>query len=149
MSPIAGHPNDSPPGDERDRTMAKRVRRSYSRLEASLVQSFLDGPSPPRLGLSDTSTPSHGPGKRQTLFGFEKLLAEGGEANGSPPDPNATRKLTATESEAHLEPDPNMPGVSFMKERRRKKKVPQFNVSMAFGTSWIRKPVVLSFFSFF
>lgn len=129
MSPIAAAtPEDSPPGDDRDRAMAKRVRRSYSRPELSLAHSFLGGPSPPKPGLSETSTPDPRAEKRQTLFGFEKLLAAG-EADGPPtPDPSAARKPSGSaEGEAGLEPDPNIPGVSFLKERRRKKKVPQFN----------------------
>ncbi|KAJ7307505.1 hypothetical protein JRQ81_009528 [Phrynocephalus forsythii] len=125
LSPIPG--NTSPPGDKRDLAMAKRVRRSYSRLEVSFARSFLDGPSPLRFGLSETSTPSHGPEKRQTLFGFEKLLAPGSEAEASPPHPDTPRKLSVAETETLLEPDPNIPGVLLAREKRKKKKMPQFN----------------------
>ncbi|XP_072840490.2 sororin isoform X1 [Pogona vitticeps] len=129
LSPITGNTSDSPPEDERDLTMAKRVRRSYSRLEVSFTRSFLDRPSspPPRFGLSDTSTPNHGPEKRQTLFGFEKLLAPGSEADASRPNPDATQKLMGAERGTPPEPDLNIPGISFIRERRKKKKIPQFN----------------------
>ncbi|XP_042296459.1 sororin [Sceloporus undulatus] len=129
LSPVTDNASVSSPEDERDQAMAKRVRRSYSRLELSVSRSFLEKPMSPGSGLSDTSTPNHGPGKRQTLFGFEKLLVPDGLADVSPVNTNATQRRTATETEAFIEPDTNIPGVLLVKEKRRKKKMPQFNPS--------------------
>ncbi|KAJ6654277.1 hypothetical protein lerEdw1_007374 [Lerista edwardsae] len=128
LSPVSGNAPGSPPGDEWDLAMAKRVRRSYSRLEISLSQSFLENRSP---GLGDTSTPDGGPGKRHTLFGFEKLLlpdeVAGLSAGGSRAPPKAAE--TAGEPHTPLEPDTDLPGIAFGKEKRRKKKMPQFEKS--------------------
>ncbi|XP_053133879.1 sororin [Hemicordylus capensis] len=130
LSPVSPQADGSRPGDERDLAMAKRVRRSYSRLELSLTRSFLEGQESPGPGLSDTSTPSHGPGKRQTLFGFDQLLAPGGLASVSPVNTSAPLKATASEAGAPLGPDTDIPGISFIKAiRRRKKKMPQFDKS--------------------
>uniref|UniRef100_A0A8D0DPV7 Cell division cycle associated 5 n=1 Tax=Salvator merianae TaxID=96440 RepID=A0A8D0DPV7_SALMN len=132
---LAASPNvpESLPEDKRDLDMAKRVRRSYSRLEMSLTHSFLEKEESPRgLGLSDASTPNHALPKRQTLFGFEKLLAPDGVAGLSPVNASAPQKVSAPAaaavggSEAVTEPDPDIPGISLVKEKRRKKKVPQF-----------------------
>ncbi|XP_044304770.1 sororin [Varanus komodoensis] len=119
------------PDDERDLAMAKRVRRSYSRSEASLSQSFQERLGSPGSGLSDSSTPNHAPGKRQTLFGFEKLLIPGVLASMSPVNASVTQKSPtgATEPGPLHEPDTDIPGISFVKEKRRKKKVPQFDKS--------------------
>nr|XP_028564997.1 sororin isoform X2 [Podarcis muralis] len=116
--------------DEQELARPKRVRRSYSRLENPLSYSFLgrrqDSPS---SGLSDTSTPTHGPVKRQTLFGFDKLLVPGELANISPVNTAVPQKSTVAEPGAINERDTDIPGISFVREKRRKKKMPQFDVS--------------------
>ncbi|XP_077183287.1 sororin [Paroedura picta] len=120
---------ESLPEEERDAAMAKRVRRSYSRLEVSLSHSFLKDRESPGSSFSDTSTPNCGPGKRRTLFGFEKLLVPEGLDSVPPEDMGTSSKLAATllGSSVLKEPDTDIPGISFVKEKRKKKKVPQFN----------------------
>ncbi|KAL8184024.1 UNVERIFIED_CONTAM: hypothetical protein K2H54_004137 [Gekko kuhli] len=131
LSPIIANAQESVPEDERDATMAKRVRRSYSRLEVSLSHSFLRDRESPSSGFSDTSTPNsnRGPDKRQTLFGFDKLLVPEELGSVPPEDTRTSPKLSATLLEPHVfkEPDTDIPGISFIKEKRKKKKVPQFN----------------------
>ncbi|XP_054844641.1 sororin [Eublepharis macularius] len=129
LSPISTNAQESPPEDERDVAMAKRVRRSYSRLEASFSHSFLGSRDSPGSGFSDTSTPNCGLDKRQTLFGFEKLLVPEGLDDAPPADTRTSPTLAATltGSRVFKEPDTDIPGISFMKEKRKKKKAPQFN----------------------
>ncbi|XP_063001815.1 sororin [Elgaria multicarinata webbii] len=131
LSPVGTNAHGSPLGDERDLAMAKRVRRSYSRLEVSLSHSFQVSQESPSSDLSDTSTPNHGPGKRQTLFGFEKLLVPGLLADVSPVNASTTQKLAAIAPAPGTlcVPDNDIPGISFVKEKRRKKKMPQFDKS--------------------
>ncbi|XP_015266325.1 PREDICTED: sororin [Gekko japonicus] len=129
LSPINANAQESLPEDERDAAMAKRVRRSYSRLEVSLSHSFLRDRESPSSGFSDTSTPNRGPDKRHTLFGFDKLLVPEELGSVPPEDTRTSPKLTATllEPSVFKEPDTDIPGISFIKEKRKKKKVPQFN----------------------
>ncbi|XP_061461993.1 sororin isoform X3 [Rhineura floridana] len=127
LSPISANTGESLPDDERDLAMAKRVRRSYSRMEISLTRSFLEKQESPNSGHSDTSTPNHGPVKRQTLFGFEKFLVPEELVNVSPVNADATQKSTVAEPSTIKELDIDIPGISFVKEKRRKKKMPQFD----------------------
>ncbi|XP_066466507.1 sororin [Tiliqua scincoides] len=131
LSPVSVNRCEPAPDDQRDLAMAKRVRRSYSRLEISLAHSFLESSRSPGYSLADTSTPDRGPGKRHTLFGFEKLLLSDEVAGVSPVNANAPLKVaeTAGEPDALQEPDTNIPGIAFCREKRRKKKVPQFDKS--------------------
>lgn len=120
---------DSLPESERDLAMAKRVRRSYSRLDVSLSHSFTEKQGFPSFGLAGTSTPVGGPGKRQTLFGFEKLLLPAEPLEPSALHPSGAPKTAAVESGAIGNLDTDIPGISFGREKRRKKKMPQFDVS--------------------
>ncbi|XP_058016738.1 sororin [Ahaetulla prasina] len=128
LSPVSANTPGSSPECERDLTMAKRVRRSYSRLDVSLSRSFTDKPEFPSFSLAGTSTPAGAPGKRQTLFGFEKLLLPGELA-----EPSTLHLISAPkaveESGAFRKPDTDIPGISFCREKRRKKKVPEFDKS--------------------
>ncbi|XP_070622375.1 sororin [Erythrolamprus reginae] len=121
LSPVRANTPGSPPESERDLTMATRVRRSYSRLDVSLSRSFDSKPEFP------TSTPAGGPGKRQTLFGFDKLLLPGELAEPSALHAISGPKAAAEKSEAPLKPDTDIPGISFGKEKRKKKKRPGFD----------------------
>lgn len=103
--------------DARDVEMSKKVRRSYSRLET--------------LGSASTSTPG-----RQSCFGSEGLLGAGDLAGVSPvmcsklPEaPKVPEKTWA--------PDTTLPGISppVVKEKRKKKKVPEILVSEGQGPS--------------
>uniref|UniRef100_A0A670ZLT3 Cell division cycle associated 5 n=1 Tax=Pseudonaja textilis TaxID=8673 RepID=A0A670ZLT3_PSETE len=115
LSPVSANTPESPLGCERDLAMAKRVRRSYSRLDLSF--------------LAGTSTPAGAPSKRQTLFGFEKLLLPGELAEPSAEHIASAPKAAAAESGAFGKPDTDIPGISFGREKRRKKKVPEFDES--------------------
>ncbi|ETE56217.1 Sororin-B, partial [Ophiophagus hannah] len=127
LSPVSANTPDSPPGCERDLAMAKRVRRSYSRLDVSLSRSFTDKPEFPSFSLAGTSTPAGAPSKRQTLFGFEKLLLPGELAESSAEHIVSAPKTVAVESGTFRKPDTDIPGISFGREKRRKKKVPEFD----------------------
>ncbi|XP_034261690.1 sororin [Pantherophis guttatus] len=129
LSPVSANTPGSPPDCERDLTMAKRVRRSYSRLDVSLSRSFTDKPEFPSFSLAGTSTPAGGPGKRQTFFGFEKLLLPGELAEPAVLHLIRAPKTAVEESGALGKPDTNIPGISFGREKRRKKKVPEFDKS--------------------
>ncbi|KAM6435350.1 sororin isoform 2-T2 [Liasis olivaceus] len=126
---VSANTHDSLPECEQDLVMAKRVRRSYSRLDVSLTRSFLEKQEFPSCSLAGTSTPTCGPGKRQTLFGFEKLLLPGELADLSPLNASSAPKPAAAETGAFKEPDTDIPGISFGREKRKKKKVPQFDKS--------------------
>uniref|UniRef100_A0A8D0GDS4 Cell division cycle associated 5 n=1 Tax=Sphenodon punctatus TaxID=8508 RepID=A0A8D0GDS4_SPHPU len=132
LSPVSITACDSPPQDERDLAMTKKVRRSYSRLDASFARSSLGYKASPGSDLSDTSTPNHAPEKRRSLFGFEKLLALDALADVSPVDKVAVREpppATAGPGVSPREPDTDIPGISFAKEKRKRKKVPQIDKS--------------------
>ncbi|XP_007942979.1 sororin [Orycteropus afer afer] len=90
--------------DARDLEMAKKVRRSYSRLEP----------------LSSTSTPG-----RRSCFGFEGLLGED-LAGVSPVVGAKSFEVTGVHVKPWA-PDTTLPGISppTMKEKRKKKKVPE------------------------
>uniref|UniRef100_H9GVX0 Uncharacterized protein n=1 Tax=Anolis carolinensis TaxID=28377 RepID=H9GVX0_ANOCA len=122
LSPVDG--NNADGADERDEAMAKRVRRSYSRLELSFV------------GKEGNTTFSSTPDtrKRQTLFGFDRLLMEDGAgAEASPANAINTGKW----AEATLELDTDLPGIAGEKQKRRRRKVPQFQVSIGGPFVWL------------
>uniref|UniRef100_A0A673B0W7 Cell division cycle associated 5 n=1 Tax=Sphaeramia orbicularis TaxID=375764 RepID=A0A673B0W7_9TELE len=95
-----------PDVDPADAVWSQKVRRSYSRL-------------------SDKSFNS--PESRETLFGFEKLNTPvvSGFLSGLS---SFTSLLEADDcASAFPEPDPNIPGVAVVKEKRRRKKVQQID----------------------
>ncbi|XP_013855487.1 sororin [Austrofundulus limnaeus] len=101
-----------PAADPEDPVWAQKVRRSYTRL-------------------SDRSV--HSPEPRETLFGFERLKTP--EVASSRTEQSRTALEGSGSSftslleaeECCTEPDPNIPGVAVVKERRRRRKVPQIN----------------------
>ncbi|XP_019501131.1 PREDICTED: sororin isoform X1 [Hipposideros armiger] len=110
-TPVPYSPNvESSCGDDlgaRDLEMSKKVRRSYSRLEA--------------LACASTSTPG-----RQSCFGFEGLLGAEGLAGVSPLGCSEFTEVP----KVHVipwTPDMTLPGISplVVKEKRKKKKVPE------------------------
>lgn len=119
--PPASHPQQ-PAVDPADAVWSQKVRRSYSRL-------------------SDKSFNS--PESRETLFGFEKLntpevmrrrgggTETGLEVSGSLSGLSSfTSMLEADDcASAFPEPDPNIPGVAVVKEKRRRKKVQQIDTA--------------------
>ncbi|XP_063173348.1 sororin [Candoia aspera] len=126
---LSANTQDSLPEHEWDLAMAKRVRRSYSRLDVSLACSFLEKEEGLSSRLTGISAPACGPGKRQTLFGFEKLLLPGQQADHYSLNTSSAPQTAAAETGALAEPDTDIPGISLGKEKRRKKKMPQFNKS--------------------
>ncbi|XP_067328687.1 sororin [Anolis sagrei] len=116
LSPIEG--NNAEGADERDKAMAKRVRRSYSRLELSFFG---------KEGNAVTASSTPDAHKRQTLFGFDRLLmADEVEAQASLA---STVNVAGERAEAALEPDTDLPGIAAEKQKRRRKKAPQFQES--------------------
>uniref|UniRef100_A0A8D2CVC5 Sororin n=1 Tax=Sciurus vulgaris TaxID=55149 RepID=A0A8D2CVC5_SCIVU len=87
--------------DARDLEMSKKVRRSYSRLEA--------------LGSASTSTPG-----RRSYFGF------GGPEDLSGVSPVVCSNVTGAPAKPWA-PDTTLPGISppVLKEKRKKKKLPE------------------------
>eukprot|EP00061_Rhincodon_typus_P006413 g27033.t1 len=119
---------------ERSALMSQKVRRSYSRLSSHGIHA--DGSfvaSPGSAGeASDTSTPNQlaAAGSRRSFFGFDRLLA--GDAV---PGISPVKRLTPKEKPAELPGraagslvplDVNIPGVAVAKERKKKRRVPQF-----------------------
>ncbi|XP_074861352.1 sororin [Carettochelys insculpta] len=124
---------DPSPQDERDVLMAKKVRRSYSRLDASFHHSSPGRYASPSADLLDMSTPAFSRGlQKSPLFGFEKLLVPDalagvspvGKASPSQELPVAPKALGST-----TEWDTDIPGIAFPKEKRKKKKIPQIDKS--------------------
>ncbi|XP_072227324.1 sororin [Leuresthes tenuis] len=121
-SPPASPCPQQPAADPEDAVWSQKVRRSYSRLSDKSINS---------------------PDSRDTLFGFEKLKTpEVGrrvehprtalEVSGSFSGLNSfTSLLEADDCGSALpEPDPNIPGVAVVKERRRRRrKVPQIGTT--------------------
>ncbi|XP_026156652.1 sororin [Mastacembelus armatus] len=118
-SPPSASCPQQPAVDPEDEVWSHKVRRSYSRL-------------------SDKSLNS--PNSRETLFGFEKLKTPevvrvvgqsktGLEVSGSMSGLNSFTSLLEAEDcgSAFPEPDPNIPGVSVVREKRRRKKVQQID----------------------
>lgn len=107
--PPPSHPQQ-PAVDPEDALWSQKVRRSYSRLSDSSLNS---------------------PNSRETLFGFEKLKTPevvradsktktGLDVSGVNPFMSL---LEAVDSSALTETDANIPGVAVVKEKRRRKKV--------------------------
>uniref|UniRef100_A0A3Q2PV91 Cell division cycle associated 5 n=1 Tax=Fundulus heteroclitus TaxID=8078 RepID=A0A3Q2PV91_FUNHE len=93
--------------EQRDPVWTRKVRRSYSRL-------------------SDSSP--HSPRKRETLFGFEKLstpevVRNRAEHSGTSLEVSGSFVSVLEAEEGCSGPDPNIPGVVVVKEKRRKRKV--------------------------
>ncbi|XP_017294544.1 sororin [Kryptolebias marmoratus] len=107
-SPPASSRTQQPAADPEDAVWSQKVRRSYTRL-------------------SDRSL--HSPDSREALFGFERLqtpkvvcrLTEQSRTNLEASGSSFTSLLEA--EECCPEPDPNIPGVAVVKERRRRRKV--------------------------
>ncbi|XP_071356467.1 sororin [Trachinotus anak] len=117
-SPPPSRPQQ-PAVDPEDAVWSQKVRRSYSRL-------------------SDKSFSS--PDSRETLFGFEKLQTPevvhkvrqsktGLDASGPLSCLNSFTSLLEEDDcgSAFPEPDPNIPGVAVVKEKRRRKKIQQID----------------------
>lgn len=117
-SPPPSRPQQ-PATDPEDEVWSQKVRRSYSRLSENSFNS---------------------PNSRETLFGFEKLktpevvravgqsktaLVVSGSLSGLN---SFTTMLEADDcGSAFSEPDPNIPGVTVVREKRRRKKVQQID----------------------
>ncbi|XP_056384460.1 sororin [Hyla sarda] len=134
LSPIPLNIPQSPTED-RQKVMSVKVRRSYSRLEMSMNgSSFLYSPTK-KTEASGTSTPNLSKSGRRSLFGFDKLLLSSEEDVENKKVGEKT-KQTLNESSSRTsakssveEPDPNIPGVALAKQKRRKRKVQQIEVS--------------------
>uniref|UniRef100_A0A1A7XL86 Cell division cycle associated 5 n=1 Tax=Iconisemion striatum TaxID=60296 RepID=A0A1A7XL86_9TELE len=92
---------------------SQKVRRSYSRLSDSSLHSS--------------------PDSRETLFGFESLRTpevaqRSGQARAALEVSGPFTSLLVTD-EGFAEPDPNIPGVSVSKERKRRRKVQQIDTA--------------------
>ncbi|KAM9302184.1 sororin [Gastrophryne carolinensis] len=134
LSPIPLNIPPSPSYEERSMVMSQKVRRSYSRLEMSLNgSSLLYSPTK----NTDSSTPNRTPGAgRKSLFGFDKLLNCDNTEEEKGRKKHKDGKKTCNESasgtsmrEVLEEPDPDIPGVALVKQKRRKRKVPQIEKS--------------------
>uniref|UniRef100_A0A673UJQ1 Cell division cycle associated 5 n=1 Tax=Suricata suricatta TaxID=37032 RepID=A0A673UJQ1_SURSU len=103
--------------DARDLEMSKKVRRSYSRLQM--------------LASASASTPG-----RRSCFGFEGLLGAEDLATVSPVRCSKLTEVPRVPVQPWA-PDTTLPGISppAMKEKRKKKKVPQILVSEGRGSS--------------
>uniref|UniRef100_A0A8C8SUJ9 Cell division cycle associated 5 n=1 Tax=Pelusios castaneus TaxID=367368 RepID=A0A8C8SUJ9_9SAUR len=113
LSPVSMNVCHSPAQEEAsDLTMAKKVRRSYSRLDTSF-HCHSSG-----HGASGMSTP---------LFGFERLLLPAVSPVGkvAPSSELARVELHAPARDM----DTNIPGISFTKEKRKKRRIPQIDKS--------------------
>ncbi|XP_059499776.1 sororin [Stegostoma tigrinum] len=124
---------------ERSTLMSQKVRRSYSRLGshgAHADGSFTASPGS-ASEASDTSTPNQSSavaaGSHRSFFGFDRLLASDAVPGISP-----VKRLTPKEKTAELPGcaggslvslDVNIPGVAVAKERKKKRRVPQFEMS--------------------
>ncbi|XP_075043887.1 sororin [Mixophyes fleayi] len=137
LSPIPLNIPQSPTFDDQEKVMSQKVRRSYSRLEMSLNGSSLLYSPTRNTDSSDTSTPNLVPkAGRRSLFGFDKLLSsetaeekmwtkksvENGQTN------NESTSGTSIKLSVE-EPDLNIPGVTLVKQKRRKLKVLQIKKS--------------------
>ena len=105
--------------DTRDLEMSKKVRRSYSRVET--------------LRCASTSTPG-----RPSCFGFEGLLGTEDLAGVSPLVCSKSNEVPRVPVNPWA-PDTTLPGISPpVKEKRKKKKVPEILVSEGQGTCLCR-----------
>ncbi|KAM3920732.1 sororin [Leptodactylus fuscus] len=132
LSPIPLNIPQSPTYDDRHKAMSQKVRRSYSRLEMSMnSSSFLYSPTR-NTESSDTSTPNFtSKSGRRSLFGFDKLLSSEEEVENKKVDKKTKQTFNESSSTRATveEPDLNIPGVALAKQKRRKRKVPQIEVS--------------------
>ncbi|KAJ8405173.1 hypothetical protein AAFF_G00321640 [Aldrovandia affinis] len=133
LSPILA-PADPPPKQQQDATSlewSQKVRRSYSRLSAG-DRSF-EGPA--------ANAPlSPAPCRRETLFGFAQLQTPpmaGGRAErlGAPAEMSlsvSTSSFSLLEGNGSVtdspECDVNIPGVAMVKDKKRRKRVPQIKL---------------------
>lgn len=120
------------PAAPQDPVWAQKVRRSYSRL--SLGDKSFESPQP-----QPASSPSLR--RRDSLFGFEKLQTPEVVWKTGQPEGGAdvSRSLFGVSSFTLLEGDKsaasppevdvNIPGVALVKEKRRRKRVPQMNLA--------------------
>ncbi|XP_078516906.1 sororin isoform X2 [Lissotriton helveticus] len=127
---------------EEDSGMAKKVRRSYSRLEMSLYRSSFatESHAASQEDSSDTSTPNQSRLSRRSFFGFDNLLSQEVLANVSPvaaktgvrresgPDKQAESSAIMSHTVAQ-ELETNIPGIAMAKERRKRRKIPQIEKS--------------------
>ncbi|XP_069036721.1 sororin isoform X3 [Lepisosteus oculatus] len=121
-SPQNGPPAQPDP-DPGDLLWSQKVRRSYSRLSDS------GAASPPPSSSSSSSSSSPAP-RRCSLFGFRRLLTpERPPAETTWVSAGSATLLDATSAPEPGQPDPHIPGVALVKERKRKKKVPQIKMS--------------------
>ncbi|XP_068117155.1 sororin [Hyperolius riggenbachi] len=134
LSPIPLNIPQSPSFEDREKVMSEKVRRSYSRL--SLNNSSLLYSPTRNTDSSDTSTPNSAPkAGRRSLFGFDKLLnSDNTEEEMGKNKEREERKRSNAESGTSLvlsteDPDPNIPGVAVVKQKRRKRRVPQIEKS--------------------
>uniref|UniRef100_H3ABA7 Cell division cycle associated 5 n=2 Tax=Latimeria chalumnae TaxID=7897 RepID=H3ABA7_LATCH len=108
---------------------AKKVRRSYSRLEMALHRGSLGlSRSFSPTGESDTSTPACPKSSRRSFFGFESLLAHDVLLDVSPVKLNAAAAVPPLTTTS-VEPDLEIPGVVLVKEKRKKRRIPQIQKS--------------------
>ncbi|XP_072277453.1 sororin isoform X2 [Pyxicephalus adspersus] len=138
LSPIPLNIPQSPSYEDKAKVMFQKVRRSYSRLEMSLNGgSFLYSPTRD-TDSSDTSTPNPPPkAGRRSLFGFDKLLSsESAEEESKKKGDEEEIKRANNESASGMsiglsveKPDPNIPGVALVKQKKRKRKIPQIEKS--------------------
>lgn len=140
LSPILV--NASPCLGEEDSGMAKKVRRSYSRLEMSLYRSSFatESHTASQEDSSDTSTPNQSRLSRRSFFGFDNLVSQEVLANVSPvaaktgirresgPDKQAESSAIMSHITAP-ELDTNIPGIAMAKEKRKRRKIPQIEKS--------------------
>ncbi|XP_036405003.1 sororin [Megalops cyprinoides] len=129
LSPIIASAPSPPqlPQDTAGVEWSRKVRRSYSRLSAGGDLSFQGSPASPP------------PCRRDTLFGFERLQTPSvAGRRAERPGTEALLSLCAGSLSVlegsgtmadNIEPDINIPGVSLVKEKRRRKRVPQMKMS--------------------
>ncbi|XP_043931715.1 sororin [Protopterus annectens] len=138
LSPVLNTSNLEQP-DNRDHIMSKKVRRSYTRLEMSLVRSPLSyRGSFSQNDASDSSTPNNSHYRRLSLFGFEKLLTPEVLDEDTPVKSvksNAIEERQSGTGQEYLsdslpkDVDGCIPGVVVAKEKKKKRKVLQIAMS--------------------
>ncbi|XP_038643444.1 sororin [Scyliorhinus canicula] len=139
----AGVSPDTDPSPLRSTAMSQKVRRSYSRLSPLGIHAlntsaggrgFRTSPCP-ASEASDTSTPNQLPASRRSFFGFERLLAGEAALGVSPVKPlipkEAAELLGQVSHAAELAPSPDrdIPGIAIVKQKRKKRKIPQIEKS--------------------
>ncbi|KAJ1105925.1 hypothetical protein NDU88_003328 [Pleurodeles waltl] len=127
---------------EDDSVMAKKVRRSYSRLEMSLYCSSFatESHATSQDDSSDTSTPNQSRLSRRSFFGFDNLLSQDVLADVSPVttkpgvgrESGPYKQVESSVMMSHIaekELDTNIPGIAVAKEKRKRRKIPQIEKS--------------------